>query len=210
MEKPAAEDLKAVVREKYGEIARSGGAVSCCGLETSGPGKSSCCGGDSKPGFSYSFMGEDYQKLPGYMPDADLGLGCGLPTEFAGLKEGETVLDLGSGAGNDAFVARRCVGEKGRVLGVDMTAEMVSKARENNRKVGYANVEFRLGEIERLPVEKDEVDVVVSNCVLNLVPDKKAAFAEMFRVLRPGGRFCISDIVTRGELPKGAMDAASL
>jgi len=179
-------------------------------METPGPEKSSCCGGDAKAGFSYTFVEGDYKKLPGYLAEADLGLGCGIPTQFADLKPGETVLDLGAGAGNDAFVARSFVGETGRVLGVDMTAEMVTKARENNRKAGFTNVEFRLGEIEHLPVDRDAVDVVVSNCVLNLVPDKRAAFSEMARVLKAGGRFCVSDIVTRGEIPPGARKAAAL
>jgi len=194
------EDLKKAVRDFYGKIARSSMPTSCCG--TSG-----CCG-DSNP--EYSFINEDYSKLPGYVADADLGLGCGIPTESAELQEGETVLDLGSGAGNDAFVARRYVGEKGRVIGVDMTPSMLAKARENAKKLGVTNVEFRLGEIEQMPVDADSVDVVLSNCVLNLVPDKKAAFAEMFRVTRKGGRFCVSDIVTRGTLPDKAREAAVL
>jgi ubiquinone/menaquinone biosynthesis C-methylase UbiE len=146
-------------------------------------------------------LSEDYSRLPGYVAEADYGLGCGLPTETAALQPGDTVLDLGSGAGNDAFVARAIVGEEGRVLGVDMTAAMVAKARANAAKLGYANVEFRLGEIENLPVERESVDVVVSNCVLNLVPDKRRAFAEVFRVLKLGGHFSISDIVVEGELP---------
>lgn len=193
------EDLKKTVRDFYGKIARSTMPTSCCG--TSG-----CCG-DS---LEFSFIHEDYSKLPGYVADADLGLGCGIPTETAELQEGETVLDLGSGAGNDAFVARRYVGEKGRVIGVDMTPSMLAKARDNARKIGVTNVEFRLGEIEKLPVDADSVDVVLSNCVLNLVPDKAAAFAEMHRVLKKGGRFCVSDIVTRGTLPDRAREAAVL
>jgi ubiquinone/menaquinone biosynthesis C-methylase UbiE len=142
--------------------------------------------------------------------EADLGLGCGIPTRHAKLGPGETVLDLGSGAGNDAFVARRIVGARGRVIGVDMTPPMITKARRNARKMGYSNVEFRLGDIEKLPLDADSVDVVISNCVLNLVPDKKAAFAEMFRVVKTGGRFCVSDIVTRGTLPDKAREAAVL
>lgn len=210
-EKPAAEELKSAVREKYGQIAKSPQRTSCCGMESEPQTKSSCCGGSShEPGFSYSFIGEDYTRLPGYIADADLGLGCGLPTELARIKEGDTVLDLGSGAGNDAFVARRAVGEKGRVIGVDMTPEMVEKARANNRKQGFANVEFRLGEIETLPVEAATVDVVVSNCVLNLVPDKAKAFKEMFRVLKPGGHFNVSDIVLNGDLPEKLRSEAEL
>lgn len=200
MSKKSPENLKKSVRDFYGKIAQSTVPTSCCG--TSG-----CCG-DTE--LEYSFINDDYSKLPGYVADADLGLGCGIPTEYAQLKEGETVLDLGSGAGNDAFVARRSVGEKGRVIGVDMTPSMLAKARENARKVGVTNVEFRLGEIEHLPLEEAEVDVVISNCVLNLVPDKQAAFAEMFRVLKKGGRFCVSDIVTRGDLPEKAREAAVL
>ena len=194
------EDVKKAVRDFYGKIARSTTPTSCCG--TSG-----CCS-DASP--EYSFINDDYSKLPGYVAEADLGLGCGIPTEQAELTEGETVLDLGSGAGNDAFVARRYVGEKGRVIGVDMTPSMLAKARENAKKIGVTNVEFRLGEIEKLPVDGDSVDVVLSNCVLNLVPDKKAAFSEMFRVLKKGGRFCVSDIVTRSELPEKAKEVAVL
>ena len=147
---------------------------------------------------------------PGGLAEADLNLGCGVPTRHAGLQPGETVLDLGSGAGNDVFIARHEVGPEGRVIGVDMTAAMVAKARENARKLGFANVEFRLGEIEHLPVDPASVDVIITNCVLNLLPDKAAAFAEMARVLRPGGRFCVSDIVATGELPAEVRKVASL
>jgi SAM-dependent methyltransferase len=198
--------LRRVVREKYAEIATGGGAsgtTSCCAPGSCG------CGGDGTEGVPVT-MAEDYATLPGYVPDADLGLGCGLPTEHAGIAPGATVLDLGSGAGNDAFVARALVGEAGRVIGVDMTPEMVALARRNAERLGYANVEFRLGEIEALPVDRDSVDVVVSNCVLNLVPEKERAFAETYRVLRPGGHFCVSDIVTRGELPESARRVAEL
>jgi ubiquinone/menaquinone biosynthesis C-methylase UbiE len=155
-------------------------------------------------------IGDAYQTVEGYLPEADLGLGCGLPTQHAGIKEGDVVLDLGSGAGIDAFVARRIVGERGQVIGVDMTPEMIALARENAKKLGYNNVEFRLGEIEYLPIETGTVDVVVSNCVLNLVPNKARAFAEIFRVLRPGAHFCVSDIVATGELPEEIRDAAGL
>jgi len=174
------EDLKRVVREKYGALAVGDGAAGCC------------------PGEGVSNIGEDYSALAGYFPAADLGLGCGIPVEFARIDEGETVIDLGSGAGNDAFVARTLVGERGRVIGVDMTEAMVEKARENARRLGFENVEFVVGEIEDLPIDSGAADLVISNCVLNLVPDKARAFAEVFRVLRWGGRFSISDVVTTG------------
>ncbi|MEW6131353.1 MAG: arsenite methyltransferase [Acidobacteriota bacterium] len=179
-----AEQIKEMVREKYGAIA-----------ENVKPKSSGCCSGE------VYFVGDSYAQVEGYVADADLGLGCGIPTEIAQLREGQTVLDLGSGAGNDVFVARRIVGESGRVIGVDMTAAMIERARANAEKLGYANVEFRLGEIENLPVEAHTADVVISNCVLNLVPDKAKAFAEIARVLKPGGHFSISDIVLEGELP---------
>jgi len=153
---------------------------------------------------------EGYAGLDGYAKDADLGLGCGLPTEWAGLEKGHTVLDLGSGAGNDVFVARALVGDEGRVIGVDMVPEMVTKAQENAERLGAKNVEFHLGEIENLPLEDATVDVAISNCVLNLVPDKARAFAEIHRVLKPGGHFCISDIVLDGELPPKMAAAAAL
>jgi SAM-dependent methyltransferase len=185
--------LKAAVRERYSEIVLQPRAAGCRA--------SDCCTPSAESGAESGALSEDYSRLPGYVAEADYGLGCGLPTETAALQPGDTVLDLGSGAGNDAFVARAIVGEEGRVLGVDMTAAMVAKARANAAKLGYANVEFRLGEIEHLPVERESVDVVVSNCVLNLVPDKRRAFAEVFRVLKLGGHFSISDIVVEGELP---------
>lgn len=191
------EEIKAAVREKYGELARAGEG-SCC--STAG-----CCG----TGEGMTNMSDDYTGLDGYVPEADLGLGCGIPTEAADLKPGQSVLDLGSGAGNDAFIARRAVGESGEVIGVDMTPDMIRKSRENLSKLGYANVAFRLGEIEALPVESGTMDRVLSNCVLNLVPDKAKAFSEIHRVLRPGGAFGISDVVLEGELPadlRGAME----
>jgi arsenite methyltransferase len=190
--------IKQVVRERYASAARAKG--SCCGPQ-------SCDGG---AGLDLDMIGDAYRNVDGYMADADLGLGCGLPTQHAGIAPGDVVLDLGSGAGIDAFVARRIVGEAGRVIGVDMTPEMIARARENAAKLGYGNVEFRLGEIENLPVEAGTVDVVVSNCVLNLVPDKAQAFAEMFRVLRPGAHFCVSDIVATDELGEPIRKAAAL
>ena len=197
--------VRASVREKYAEVALGGdfgASTSCCG-----PGG---CGTPADLAGGIQFIGDDYAAVGGYLAEADLGLGCGVPTEHAGLQPGQTVLDLGSGAGIDAFVARREVGEAGRVIGVDMTPEMVAKARANARTMGYANVEFRLGEIEALPVETGSVDVVVSNCVLNLVPEKARAFAETFRVLRPGGHVCVSDVVTRGAIPEAVRRSAEL
>ena len=183
-------DLKELVKEKYGEIANS--SSTCCG-------PSSCCGTSNKI-VGYTVMNDEYKHLDGYVADADLSLGCGLPTEFAGIKTGDTVIDLGSGAGNDVFVARAIVGEEGKVIGVDMTKEMIAKAEQNNSKLGYKNVEFRFGDIEDLPLANNLADVIVSNCVLNLVPDKEKAFSEIYRTLKPGAHFCVSDIVIKGEL----------
>lgn len=196
------EDLKRVVRETYGQIAQEGVTNnSCCG-----PKDTSCCGSD----VNYASFSEDYSSLKGYNPEADYGLGCGLPTEFANIKEGDTVVDLGSGAGNDCFVARHFTGATGKVIGVDMTAQMIERARANAAKLGYENVEFRLGEIEHLPVRNGEADVVVSNCVLNLVPDKRQALAETFRILKKGGHFSVSDIVTYGPIPDSLRKEAAL
>lgn len=194
--------LKELVKEKYSQIANQTleqNLSSCCGAT------SSCCGDEA-----YTIMAEDYTKLEGYNTDADLGLGCGIPTQFAHMKEGDTVLDLGSGAGNDAFVARRVVGEKGKVIGVDFSEAMIERARNNAEKLGLNNVEFRLGDIEKLPVGAARVDVVLSNCVLNLVPNKKAVFAEIFRVLKGGAHFSISDIVLEGTLPAKLKEAAEM
>ncbi|MES2430537.1 MAG: arsenite methyltransferase [Bacteroidota bacterium] len=194
--------IKELVKEKYAAIAeqsKDGNATSCCGAT------SSCCGDEV-----YNIMADDYSKLEGYNAEADLGLGCGLPTEFAKIKEGDTVIDLGSGAGNDAFVARKFVGENGKVIGVDFTAAMIAKARENAEKVGFNNVEFRQGDIEEMPVTSNKADVIVSNCVLNLVPNKHKVFSEIFRVLKPGGHFSISDIVLEGALPSKWKEVAEL
>ena len=192
--------LKENVRRQYGAIARQAKATNA----------SSCCGAGGCSTEVYNIMTDDYTGLAGYAPDADLGLGCGLPTQFAGIRPGDTVLDLGSGAGNDCFVARHETGADGRVIGVDFTPEMVAKARENAGKLGFQNVEFRQGDIEELPVSDGMIDVVVSNCVLNLVPDKRKAFSEVMRVLRPGGHFSISDVVLAGELPEAIREAAEM
>ena len=193
--------LKELVKEKYSEIANQSketNASSCCGATG--------CGNNDV----YSIMADDYSKLDGYNPDADLGLGCGLPTEFAKIKNGDTVIDLGSGAGNDAFIARRITGEKGRVIGVDFTEAMIGKARANADKLNFSNVEFRLGDIDDMPVTSNKADVIVSNCVLNLVPNKHKVFSEIYRVLKPGGHFSISDIVLQGELPAKWKQVAEL
>lgn len=193
-------DLKALVKEKYGEIAdqsRENNAASCCGA-----------GGCSTE--VYNIMADDYTRLQGYNPDADLGLGCGLPTEFAKIKNGDTVIDLGSGAGNDCFVARAIAGENGKVIGIDFTERMIEKARANAEKLGFKNVEFRFGDIEQMPVSANVADVVVSNCVLNLVPNKFNVLKEVYRVLKPGGHFSISDIVLEGELPAKLREAAEM
>ena len=192
--------LKENVRRQYGAIARQAKATNA----------SSCCGAVGCSTEVYNIMTDDYTGLAGYAPDADLGLGCGLPTQFAGIRPGDTVLDLGSGAGNDCFVARHETGADGRVIGVDFTPEMVAKARENAGRLGFQNVEFRQGDIEELPVSDGMIDVVVSNCVLNLVPDKRKAFSEVMRVLRPGGHFSISDVVLVGELPEAIREAAEM
>ncbi len=183
---PTENELKNIVKEKYAEIA----VIS----------ENKCCCGSSNKIVDYTIMQDDYSNLEGYVKDADLGLGCGLPTEFAGIKKGNSVVDLGSGAGNDVFVARAIVGEEGKVTGVDFTEEMISKSNKNNEKLGFQNVEFKLGEIESIPLETGSTDVVVSNCVLNLIPNKSKAFAEIFRITKPGGHFCVSDIVIKGEI----------
>jgi arsenite methyltransferase len=203
-----AKDIKEMVKEKYGKIAAQSSNVnksSCCG---SGPSaKSSCCD-DSE--IIYSIFSDDYSKKDGYVADADLGLGCGLPTDYAGIKKGDTVVDLGSGAGNDVFVARSIVGENGRLIGIDMTPEMINKANKNKEKFGYKNVEFHLAEIESIPLIESSIDVVVSNCVLNLSPEKEKVFNEIKRILKPGAHFCVSDIVLKGKLPEALRKSAEM
>lgn len=194
------QELKDIVRQKYSEIAlqdKETNQSSCCG--------SGCCSTDV-----YNIMSDDYSKLEGYNPDADLGLGCGLPTQFAKIQKGDVVIDLGSGAGNDAFVARAETGETGKVIGIDFTPAMIAKARENAEKLGFHNVEFRQGDIESMPVTSNVADVIVSNCVLNLVPNKDNVFKEIFRVLKLGGHFSISDIVLEGTLPTNIQQAAEM
>ena len=189
------DSLRTAVRDTYAAVAR-GEVLSCCG--------DTGCGG------GINMIGDAYDGVEGHVPEADLKLGCGLPVEHAGLEPGQTVLDLGAGAGLDAFVARSVVGETGQVIGVDFTPEMVQKARQNAEMLGFTNVRFEHGDLEALPFDDESVDVVISNCVLNLVPDKARAFAEMARVLRHGGRFCVSDVVSRGPLPASVRQSAEL
>ncbi len=192
--------LKELVKEKYSEIAE----------QTRTQNASSCCGAGGCSEEVYNLMADDYTQLKGYNADADLGLGCGLPTQFAKIKPGNIVIDLGSGAGNDCFVARAITGETGKVIGIDFTEKMIEKARINAEKLGYHNVEFRLGDIEHMPVTSEVADVVVSNCVLNLVPNKFNVLKDVYRVLKPGGHFSISDIVLEGELPSQLKQAAEM
>src|ERR1043166_8677038 len=194
------QELKELVRRKYSEIAlqdKDTNAASCCGA--------SCCSTEV-----YNIMSDDYTQLEGYAAEADLGLGCGLPTQFANIKKGDIVIDLGSGAGNDCFIARSETGETGKVIGIDFTPAMIEKARANAEKLGYHNVEFRQGDIEEMPVTANVADVIVSNCVLNLVPNKAGVFKEIYRVLKNGGHFSISDIVLEGDLPPQIKEAAEM
>ena len=194
------EEIKEMVKQKYAEIA----------LQNQDTNASSCCGSGGCSTEVYNIMTDDYDHLEGYNPDADLKLGCGLPTEFAKIKKGDYVVDLGSGAGNDCFVARAETGESGKVVGIDFTPEMIEKARNNADKLGFNNVEFRLGDIENIPLMSNVADVVVSNCVMNLVPNKPKAFAEVQRILKPTGHFSISDIVLAGDLPEKIKNAAEM
>ncbi len=201
-------ELKTIVREKYGQIAKQSklqNQTSCCGV-----GASCYEPGDTEKMIESSVFADDYSNLKGYNEAADLGLGCGLPTEFAKIQKGQTVVDLGSGAGNDCFVARAETGETGRVIGLDFTPEMIDKARTNAKKLGFSNVRFIYGDIEAIPLEDNVADVVVSNCVMNLVPSKEKAYAETYRILKPGGHFSISDIVIEGELPEELKKAAEM
>ncbi len=195
-----ADELKQIVKEKYGKLARQENQAQ----------PASCCGSVAGEEEVYNIMSDDYSALKGYVADADLGLGCGLPTQFARISPGDTVIDLGSGAGNDCFVARHETGEAGKVIGIDFSEDMIAKARRNAEKLGFRNVEFRQGDIEEMPVSDNLADVVISNCVLNLVPDKASVFGEIYRVLKPGGHFSISDIVLRGELPGALREDAEM
>ncbi|GJM34229.1 MAG: arsenite S-adenosylmethyltransferase [Saprospiraceae bacterium] len=191
--------LKSAIKESYGAIAKNDQTSGCCG-------DTACCSTDG-----FSNMNVAYHQVEGYQEEADLALGCGLPTEVANIQEGDTVVDLGAGAGNDVFVARQIVGEKGRVIGIDMTPEMVVRALQNNQKLGFKNVEFLLGDIENMsPISTETADVVISNCVMNLVPNKESAFQEVFRILKTGGHFSISDIVYQGALPPDILEAAEM
>lgn len=194
------QELKNIVKERYTRIAEQGKLKNA----------TSCCGTTTPSNKVYNIMMDDYSNTKGYVEDADLGLGCGLPTQFAKIKKGDTVIDLGSGAGNDCFVARHEAGIEGKVIGVDFTPIMIKKARENAEKLGYNNVEFREGDIDNMPVNDNVADVIVSNCVLNLVPNKEKVIAEIFRVLKPGGHFSISDIVLVGNLPKSLKEDAEM
>ncbi len=195
-----ANELKQLVKEKYSEIA----------LQDKETNMSSCCGAGGCSTEVYNIMSDDYSTLEGYNSDADLGLGCGLPTQFAKIKKGDVVVDLGSGAGNDCFIARHEVGASGKVIGIDFTPKMIERARINAEARGFNNVEFREGDIEHMPITSNVTDVIVSNCVLNLVPNKDGVFKEIFRVLKPGGHFSISDVVLEGSLPEGLQKEAEM
>lgn len=196
------EEKKELVKQRYSELAINSDALKsgcCCGTNPSSPSKK-----------VFTIMSEDYSQLKGYESDADLGVGCGLPTQYARIKEGDIVLDLGSGAGNDCFIAHAEVGETGKVIGIDFSPQMIEKARKNAEKRGYTNIEFIEGDIEDMPLPDNSVDVVVSNCVLNLLPEKNKIFKEIHRVLKKGGHFCISDVVLNGVFPKEFTDNASM
>lgn len=194
------QELKDIVKERYTKIAEQGKAENAA----------SCCGATTPSNKVYNIMMDDYSETKGYSEDADLGLGCGLPTEFAHIKKGDTVIDLGSGAGNDCFVARHETGAEGKVIGIDFTPIMIQKARMNADNLGYNNVEFREGDIDAMPVGDDTADVIVSNCVLNLVPNKQKVIGEIYRVLKPGGHFSISDVVLVGNLPDALKEDAEM
>ena len=194
------QDLKNIVKERYSRIAEQGKAENA----------SSCCGATTPSNKVYNIMMDDYSETQGYVEDADLGLGCGLPTQFAKIEKGDTVIDLGSGAGNDCFVARHETGAEGKVIGLDFTPIMIEKARNNAEKLGYNNVEFREGDIDAMPVSNGIADVIVSNCVLNLVPDKQKVITEIYRVLKSGGHFSVSDIVLVGNLPVALKEDAEM
>lgn len=191
---------KELVKEKYSQIAE----------QSADTNRQSCCGTGGCDTIDCNVMADDYTTLQGYVVDADLGLGCGLPTEFAKIKEGDTVVDLGSGAGNDCFIARSIAGERGKIFGIDFTEKMIEKAKANARKLDYKNVEFLYGDVENIPLAGGIADVVVSNCVLNLVPDKQQAFTETFRILKKGGHFSVSDIVLVGDLPEALQKSAEM
>jgi len=193
-------ELKQIVKEKYSEIA----------LQDKETNMSSCCGAGECSTEIYNIMSDDYTSLKGYNADADLGLGCGLPTQFAKIKKGDVVVDLGSGAGNDCFIARHETGETGKVIGIDFTPKMIERARMNAEIRGFNNVEFREGDIEHMPITANVADVIVSNCVLNLVPNKDGVFKDIYRVLKPGGHFSISDVVLEGALPDGLRKDAEM
>lgn len=195
------QNLKELVKQRYSELALNADEPKgcCCGRNPASPSKKVS-----------TIMSENYTNLKGYEPDADLGVGCGLPTQYADINKGDTVVDLGSGAGNDCFIARAEVGESGRVIGIDFSPEMILKARKNALKRGYTNVEFLEGDIEEMPLHDNTADVIVSNCVLNLLPQKNIIFKEIYRVLKPGGHFCISDVVLNGIFPKEFTDNAAM
>ena len=194
------QELKDIVKERYAKIAEQGKEENAA----------SCCGATNPSNKIYNIMMDDYSETSGYNEAADLGLGCGLPTQFANIKKGDTVIDLGSGAGNDCFVARHETGAEGKVIGIDFTPIMIEKARLNAEKLGYNNVEFREGDIDAMPINAADADVIVSNCVLNLVPNKQKVIGEIYRVLKPGGHFSISDIVLVGNLPDALKNDAEM